>query len=72
MVEGTISILPAGMKSNWLFDGSTQAIEKGIKLGEGCTKNFVTSHLPMKKGGELVLSELGVRSFKLAIKNTNS
>lgn len=74
MVEGTISILPAGLKSNWLFDSSTQAhstqaIEKGIKLGEGCTKNFVTSHLPMKKGGELVLSELGVRSFKLTIKN---
>ncbi|MFH0257110.1 response regulator [Vibrio rumoiensis] len=69
MVENTISILPAGLKSNWLFDGNNQWIEKGIKLGEGCTKNFVTSHLPMKKDGELVLSELGVRSFKLTIKN---
>ncbi|WP_105903115.1 response regulator [Vibrio gangliei] len=69
MVEGTISILPAGLKSNWFHDGRNQAIETGIKLGEGCTKNFITSDLPMKQGGELVLSELGVRSFKLVIKN---
>ncbi|OEF25160.1 response regulator [Vibrio rumoiensis] len=69
MVEGTISILPAGLKSHWIQQGKNQAIETGIKLGEGCTKNFVTSDLPMKKGGELVLSELGVRSFKLTIKN---
>lgn len=72
MVEGTISILPAGITSNWMQQGKNQAIEMGIKLGEGCTKNFVTSDLPMKKGGELVLSELGVRSFKLSIKNINS
>lgn len=71
MVESTISLLPAGLRSNWLQDGQNQAIEKGNKLGEGCTRNFITSDLPMQQGGELVLSELGVRSFKLTIKNLN-
>lgn len=69
MVEGSISILPAGLKSRWTHAGGAQVIEKGIKLGEGCTGNFMTSDLPMKQGGELVLSEIGVRSFKLMITN---
>lgn len=71
MVEGTMSILPAGLKSNWLQQDTNQSIEPGIKLGDGCTKNFITSDLPMKKGGDLMISELGVRSFKLSIKNLN-
>lgn len=69
MVDGNLSILPAGLKSNWMAEGRNQAIESGIELGQGCVKNFVTSDLSMKKGGDLVLSELGFRSFKLTIKN---
>lgn len=69
MVDGNLSILPAGLKSNWMAEGGNQAIESGIELGKGCVKNFVTSDLSMKKGGDLVLSELGFRSFKLTIKN---
>ncbi|MBD1574932.1 MULTISPECIES: response regulator [Vibrio] len=73
MVDGSLSILPAGLESHWYVaddaTGKNQAIETGIELGKGCVKNFVTSDLPMRRGGDLVLSDLGFRSFKLTIKN---
>ncbi|MFV0576977.1 MAG: response regulator [Vibrio sp.] len=74
MVDSSISILPAGLGCTWnptdtFHREMRHKIDKGIRLGEGCTGNFITSDLPMKQGGELVVSEIGVRSFKFTVKN---
>ncbi len=69
MVDGHLAILPAGITSTWHVEHKSQRIEKGNQLGDNCVKNFITAQLPMEIGGQLRVSDIGVRSFKLSIKN---
>ncbi|WP_299693980.1 response regulator [uncultured Vibrio sp.] len=67
LVEGTVSILPAGLDGRWSNGQINQQIAAGVRLGEGCKKNFITRDLPIEKGCKLSLSLLGTASFSLDI-----
>ncbi len=64
---GTMSILPAGLESQWSNDQLTQHIAAGVDLGENCVKNFMTKDLPVGQQCRLSLSRLGSSSFSLDI-----
>lgn len=65
--DGTLSILPAGLDSQWSNGYMTQHIAAGVKLGENCMKNFITKDLLIHNACQLSLSCLGASSFILDI-----
>ncbi len=62
---GTISVLPAGLDSQWSNGYQNQHIAAGETLGAGSVKNFITRDLEIGRGGQLALSCLGSSSFSL-------
>ncbi|MGF1695968.1 response regulator [Vibrio kyushuensis] len=65
--EGSLTILPAGLEGQWSNGYISQHISGGVKLGESCNKNFMTSDLSINSACQLSLSKLGVSSFTLDI-----
>lgn len=65
--EGTLSILPAGLDSQWSNGYLTQHIAAGVSLGQNCLKNFITKDLPINSTCQLSTNRLGSSSFKLNI-----
>ncbi|MDW6016502.1 response regulator [Vibrio plantisponsor] len=67
LTDGTLSILPAGLDSQWSNGYMTQHISAGVNLGENCMKNFITKDLLIHGGCQLSLGKIGVSSFSLDI-----
>lgn len=67
LTDGTLSILPAGLDSQWSNGYMTQHIAAGNNLGENCLKNFITKDLLIHGGCQLSLGKLGSSSFTLDI-----
>lgn len=67
LTDGTLSILPAGLDSQWSNGYMTQHIAAGVNLGENCLKNFITKDLLIHDGCKLSLGKVGVSSFLLDI-----
>jgi len=65
--DGTLSILPAGLDSQWSNGYMTQHIAAGVNLGENCLKNFITKDLLIHGGCQLSLGRIGESSFTLDI-----
>ncbi|MBN3491669.1 response regulator [Vibrio neptunius] len=65
--EGTLSILPAGLDAQWSNGYFSQHIPAGVRLGDSCAKNFMTTDLPIQSACQLTLSCLGSSSFSLDI-----
>ncbi|AIU67458.1 chemotaxis protein CheY [Vibrio coralliilyticus] len=65
--EGTLSILPAGLDAQWSNGYFSQHIPAGVRLGDSCAKNFITTDLPIQSACQLTLSCLGSSSFSLDI-----
>ncbi|WP_070963598.1 response regulator [Vibrio sonorensis] len=65
--EGKVSLLPAGLDARWSNGDLSQHIPAGVKLGENCVKNFITTDLPIHSAGQLSLSLIGSSSFSLDI-----
>ncbi|QXO19247.1 MULTISPECIES: response regulator [Vibrio] len=65
--DGTLSLLPAGLDSQWSNGYMTQHIAAGVNLGENCLKNFITKDLLIHDACQLSLSCLGSCSFVLDI-----
>lgn len=64
---GSLSILPAGLESQWSNGYFSQPIPAGMMLGDKCGKNFITSDLPIQSACQLTLNRLGSSSFSLDI-----
>lgn len=62
-----ISILPAGLEGQWSNGYASHHITEGVKLGDNCAKNFITSDLPIQSACQLSLNSLGSVSFSLDI-----
>ncbi len=69
--SGSMSILPAGMESQWSNGTLTQHIAAGVSLGENCAKNFITKDLPIENGCRLSLSRLGSSNFSFDLYKDN-
>ncbi len=67
LTDGTLTILPAGLDSQWSNDYMTQHIAAGLNLGENCLKNFITKDLLIHGGCQLMLGKIGISSFSLDI-----
>ncbi|MDN3610595.1 response regulator [Vibrio ostreicida] len=63
--EGSMTILPAGLDGQWSNGYLSQHIAAGVKLGENCRKNAVTTNLSIQSACQLTLSCLGSSSFSL-------
>ena len=71
LASASISILPAGLDSQW-FDGQeNRHIAAANKLGDGSLKNFITKDLPLNGNGQLSVGCLGSSSFSLSIVQLN-
>jgi len=68
MVDGTVSILPAGLEAVWTEQNRNAHIEAGNRLGDGATKNTLVENLSILSGGKLTMSNIGVSHFSLEIK----
>ncbi len=67
LASSTVSILPAGLDSQWSNGVSNQHIAAGNSLGDGSLKNFITRDLPLSTTGQLSIGCLGSSSFSLNI-----
>ncbi len=67
LASATVSILPAGLDSQWSNGDAVQHIEAGNSLGDGSMKNFITRDLPLNTAGQLAVGCLGTASFSLNI-----
>ena len=67
LASASVSILPAGLESNWASEHMKHHISGDKKLGEGCLKNFITRDMSMDKVGQLSVGRLGSSSFNLRI-----
>jgi len=68
--DGTLSILPAGLDSQWSNGYMTQHIAAGVNLGENCLKNFITKDLIIHTGCQISLGKIGSSSFTLDIQRS--
>ncbi|MEH0666481.1 response regulator [Vibrio scophthalmi] len=67
LCSGKLSLLPAGLDAQWSNGYQSQHIPSGVKLGENCAKNFITTDLSIQSACQLSLSRLGSSSFTLDI-----
>ncbi|CAM3687369.1 Regulator of RpoS [Vibrio aerogenes CECT 7868] len=67
VVDGTLSVLPAGMDCHWSNGHCSQHIAGGVELGNNCRKNFITQDLPLGDLTQLSASSIGISSFSLNI-----
>ncbi|BDR12812.1 response regulator [Vibrio sp. STUT-A11] len=67
LASSTVSILPAGLDSQWSNGVSNQHIAAGNSLGDGSMKNFITRDLSLSTSGQLSIGCLGSSSFSLNI-----
>lgn len=65
--SGTLTLLPAGLSSQWSNGYLTNPVQGGELLGHNCLKNFITKDLPIQSACQLSLSCLGASSFTLNI-----
>lgn len=65
--SSTVTILPAGLDSQWVGGDTRQHIEAGNRLGDGSMKNFITRDLSIHDSGRLSIGCLGSSSFSLSI-----
>ncbi|PMH40580.1 two-component system response regulator [Vibrio sp. 10N.286.49.B3] len=68
--SGSVSILPAGLKSTWLTAVKNQHIAAGSRLGQQCIKNFMTQELDLRSGGQVIMNQVEGSRFSLEITNT--
>lgn len=72
MTKQTLCILPAGLGAQWKPNTSQQGIQQTIApdtaLGLSCHQNKAIDHLPMNQGGDLIVTHIGARSFRLNFK----
>ena len=71
LASASVSILPAGLDSQWADGHENQHIAAANKLGDGSLKNFITRDLPLKTNGQLSIGCLGSSSFSLNIIRLN-
>ncbi|ELH4833635.1 TPA: response regulator [Vibrio harveyi] len=71
LASSSVSILPAGLDSQWSDGHVNQHIAAGNRLGDGSMKNFITRELPITIGGQLSIGCLGTSSFSLNIVRLN-
>lgn len=71
LASSTVSILPAGLDSQWSDGHTNQHIAAGNRLGDGSMKNFITRELPITTSGQLSIGCLGTSSFSLNIVRLN-
>lgn len=67
LASSTVSILPAGIESQWINGDAKQHIDGGHCLGDGSMKNFITRDLPLTTAGQLSVGSLGSSNFSLNI-----
>ncbi|WP_428771621.1 response regulator [Vibrio sp.] len=60
---GTMSIMPAGLECQWSNGYSSCHIAAGEKLGDNCSRNFITQDLPVHAACQITLSRVGSSSF---------
>ncbi|AXY00639.1 response regulator [Vibrio alfacsensis] len=71
LASSSVSILPAGLDSQWSDGHDNQHITAGNQLGNGSMKNFITRDLPIDVTGQLTIGCLGSSSFSLNIVRKN-
>ena len=71
LASSSVSILPAGLDSQWSDGHSNQHIAAGNQLGDGSMKNFITRDLPISTNGQLSIGCLGTSSFSLNMVRLN-
>ncbi|GLR03599.1 response regulator [Vibrio hyugaensis] len=71
LASSCVSILPAGLDSQWSDGHSNQHIAAGNSLGDGSMKNFITRDLPISTNGQLSIACLGTSSFSLNMVRLN-
>ncbi|MED5505575.1 MAG: response regulator [Pseudomonadota bacterium] len=71
LASASVSILPAGLDSQWSDGHENQHIAAANRLGDGSLKNFITRDLPLKTNGQLSIGCLGSSSFSLNISRLN-
>jgi CheY-like chemotaxis protein len=67
MVDGSVSIFPAGLEAIWTEDGRKKYIEAGYKLGSGSDENSLVEEMSVLSGGKLNIANIGVSHFSLDI-----
>lgn len=65
--NGTLSVLPAGLDSQWRQEPNSTSVKGGIRLGEKATGNFMTKGIVLKGNSQLVVNNYGICSFTLDI-----
>lgn len=65
--NGTLSILPTGLDSQWRQEQKSLSVKGGICLGEKATGNFITKGIKLDAASQLVVNNYGVCSFTLDI-----
>ncbi|MCV5342519.1 hypothetical protein OFC87_36890, partial [Escherichia coli] len=53
LASSTVSLLSAGLDSQWSDGHENQHIAAGNRLGDGSMKNFITRDLSLKTTGQL-------------------
>ena len=71
LASASVSILPAGLDSQWSDGHENQRIAAANKLGDGSKKNIMPRDLPLKTNGQLSIGCLGSSSFSLNISRLN-
>lgn len=67
LASSSISILPAGLDSQWINGNMNHHVPAGMSLGEGSVKNFITRDLTINTNGQLSIGCIGSSSFSLSI-----
>ncbi|MBF8999877.1 MULTISPECIES: response regulator [Vibrio] len=65
--DGSLSILPAGLDSQWSNEVKKHHIAGNVCLGNNCLKNFVTNDLSITKGCKVAIHNTGASSFTFDI-----
>ncbi|MGB2080068.1 MAG: response regulator [Vibrio sp.] len=68
MAEQSISFLSAGLSGQWQVQNQQHQISALNRFGDQCHHNPVVRHLHLSQGGELGVSGIGQRSFRLNFK----
>ncbi|YCO04561.1 response regulator [Vibrio sp. VNB-15] len=71
LASSSVSILPAGLDSQWSDGHANQHIAAGNQLGDGSMRNFITRDLPIGTRGQLSIGCLGTSSFSLNMVRLN-